>query len=251
MKTMFAFDLDGTLAASKQAIEGDMATILADLLDRADVAVISGGDWPQFEKQVIGQLPERANTDRLFILPTSGTKLYRHQAGEWTRIYAHEFSAEERDRIVASLKEASQEAGYDKEQTWGEQIEDRGSQITYSALGQQAPLDAKEHWDPDFAKRKKLQAILRTKLPKLAINVGGSTSIDITHEGIDKAYGMRQLAEHSDTKFEAMLFFGDAIYEGGNDYAVKAAGIDSIRVRDSAETATALRAVTYCLPKRD
>lgn len=151
---------------------------------------------------------------------------------------------------MTSLEEASKEAGYDKDKNWGEKIEDRGSQITYSGLGQEAPLEAKEKWDPAFNKRKTLQAILKNKLPDLAINVGGSTSIDITRAGIDKAYGMRQLAENSAKPLEQMLFFGDAIYKGGNDYAVKTAGIDSINVRDPQETATAMRAIVFCLPER-
>ena len=52
MKWLIAFDLDGTLAESKRPLSEDMAAILARLLAITDVAVISGGDWPQFEKQI-------------------------------------------------------------------------------------------------------------------------------------------------------------------------------------------------------
>ena len=133
---------------------------------------------------------------------------------------------------------------------WGERVEDRGSQITFSGLGQEAPLDAKKAWDPDFSKRKAMQVLLRKALPDLSVNIGGSTSLDITHAGIDKAYAMRRLAEHSGIATADMLFLGDAIYPGGNDDAVRAAGMDTIAVRDVAETATAVRAMIACLPVR-
>ncbi len=75
MKQMIAFDLDGTLAESKQPIGKPMAEALRALLDIALVAVISGGDWPQFETQVVERLPEDSAIDRPFIMPTTGTKL--------------------------------------------------------------------------------------------------------------------------------------------------------------------------------
>lgn len=246
MKKLIAFDLDGTLAESKQPIQPPMAELLAALLRVAKVAVISGGDWPQFETQVVSRLPQGADLPSLFIMPTTGTKLYRFD-GEWRTIYAELFSPEEHARTADALHQAVEEAGLKNERTWGEQIEDRGSQVTFSALGQEAPLDAKKAWDPDIAKRKALQATLRKVLPDLSVNVGGSTSIDITRKGIDKAYGMRRLAEHSGVPTADMLFLGDATYPGGNDAPVPEAGIDTVSVRDVQETRTAVAAIIACL----
>lgn len=248
MKTMIAFDLDGTLAESKQAISEEMAELLESLLATADVAVISGGDWPQFESQVVSHIPAGADLTRLWIMPTTGTKLYRFD-GAWRAIYADVFDQDERTKIVDTLDRVMREKGFDQGQTWGERIEDRGSQITFSALGQQAPLDAKKTWDPDFSKRKAMQVDLGKLLPGMSINIGGSTSIDITRQGIDKAYGMRRLAEHANIGFENILFMGDAIFPGGNDDPVRAAGIDVIRVRDPQDTAVAIRAVVACLKR--
>ena len=247
MKRLIAFDLDGTLAQSKQKIGEEIAGLLARLLEKVAVAVISGGDWPQFEQQVVAALPADTPTERLFIMPTTGTKLYRHADAAWHAVYAETFAPEQRDAILRALADATQEAGFADERIWGERVEDRGSQITFSGLGQQAPLDAKTAWDPDFAKRKAMQVILRRLLPDLSVNIGGSTSLDVTHQGIDKAYAMRRLAEHSGIATGDMLFLGDAIYPGGNDDAVRAAGMDTLKVRDPAETATALRAMLYCL----
>lgn len=247
MKKLIAFDLDGTLAESKQPIQPDMAAAMARLMGVAEVAVISGGDWPQFETQVVQRMPPEANLARLWIMPTTGTKLYRLTGGAWHAVYADIFSDEEKRHILAALDRAETAQGLNQGQTWGERIEDRGSQITFSGLGQQAPLDAKKAWDPDFAKRRALQAAVQQDLPDLSINVGGSTSIDITRKGIDKGYGMGRLASASGISFEAMLFMGDAIYPGGNDDPVRVAGIDVVKVRDPAETLTAITAVVACL----
>ena len=247
MKKLVAFDLDGTLAASKQPLESDMAEALADLLGVADVAVISGGDWPQFDKQVASRLPERADLSRLWLMPTTGTKLYTFRDGQWSAVYAELFEDAEKQKIKAAFDESLAATGFVPEQSWGERVEDRGSQITFSALGQQAPLDAKEKWDPDHAKRKVIQADLRKRLPGLAINIGGSTSIDVTREGVDKAYGLKKLSKESGIALDAMLFVGDAIFPGGNDYPAKELGLDTVRVRDPQETLAVIATVVACV----
>ncbi len=246
MKQLVAFDLDGTLAESKQPLTAAMGEALADLLDVADVAVISGGDWPQFETQVANRLPDRADRFRLWLMPTTGTKLYTHRDGAWQAAYAELFDEEQRREILNAFDAALEATGFVPEETWGERIEDRGSQITFSALGQQAPIHAKEMWDPDFAKRKIIQADLKERLPGLSINMGGTTSIDITREGVDKGYGLSKLAEASGFPLDAMLFIGDAIFPGGNDYPAKEIGLDTVRVRDPAETLAVIAAIVAC-----
>ncbi|QNQ08459.1 HAD-IIB family hydrolase [Sphingomonas alpina] len=245
MKHLVAFDLDGTLAESKQPLQEAMGEALADLLAVAQVAVISGGDWPQFEKQVASRLPARADRSRLWLMPTTGTKLYRYD-GAWAPVYAELFDDAQKQAIFAAFDAALTATGFVPEQVWGERIEDRGSQITFSALGQQAPLDAKEHWDPDFAKRKVIQADLRTRLPGLSINIGGATSIDITREGVDKAYGLKKLRDASGIALDAMMFIGDAIFPGGNDYPAKELGLDTVRVRDPLDTLSVIATIVAC-----
>ena len=246
MKQLIAFDLDGTLAESKQPIDSEMSGLLRRLLQVAMVAVISGGDWPQFKQKLIGQLPKDIEFHKLFLLPTSGTKLYRYEDG-WQLGHAELFTKSERAHILRTLEETVAGAGLSVERSWGEKIEDRGSQITFSGLGQQAPLVAKHSWDPDFVKRKRLQAALGPLLPGFAVNVGGSTSIDITRQGVDKAYGMHKLAEVSGVPVVDMIFVGDALYPGGNDYPVRSAGIDTIAVRDVTETKRIIAAIAFCL----
>ena len=246
MKELVAFDLDGTLAESKQPLQEPMGEALANLLDVAHVAVISGGDWPQFEKQVASRLPERADRTKLWLMPTTGTKLYRFD-DEWRAVYAELFEDEEKQKIFTAFDEALEATGFVPEKTWGERIEDRGSQITFSALGQEAPIDAKHSWDPDFAKRKVIQADLQKRLPGLSINMGGATSIDITREGVDKAYGLKKLSDASGIALDKMMFIGDAIFPGGNDYPAEQLGLDVVKVKNVDGKLAAIAGIVACL----
>ena len=236
MKKLIVFDLDGTLAASKSPLDSEMSGLLHHLLLIVRVAVISGGDWAQFEKQLLSNLPHDKTLANLSLLPTCGTKFYRYDAGDWKKIYSEDLTAEERDKILSSLTKAIISADFKTDKLRGEQIEDRGSQITFSALGQKAPLEEKNKWDPDFSKRKKIKAILDTLVPEFSVRIGGSTSIDITKPGIDKAYGIRKLRDLLGISLKEMIYIGDALYVGGNDYPAKEAGVDCISVKDPNET---------------
>ena len=246
MKKLIVFDLDGTLAESKASIDADMSRLLHDLLGIVKVAVISGGDWPQFQKQVVSHLPQDKSLANLSILPTSGTKFFRY-AGDWKKLYSEDFTSDEKEKIVGSLKKAVAEAGFQVEKVWGEVIEDRGSQITFSALGQQAPLEEKRKWDSDFAKRKKIKAILDPLLPGFSVRMGGSTSIDVTKPGIDKAYGIRKLRDVLGISLKEMIFIGDALFAGGNDYPAEQAGVVSICVQGPHETKRVIQMGIGCL----
>jgi phosphomannomutase len=246
MKKLVVFDLDGTLAQSKASIDSEMGNLLGKLVGTVKVAIISGGNWPQFEKQVLSHLGKDAGLENLSILPTCGTKFYKYDR-KWVQVYAEDFTDQQKAKIISSLEKAIEQSGEKAEKTWGATIEDRGSQITYSALGQQAPLEQKKKWDPDFARRKKIKAILDQLIGDFSVRLGGSTSIDITKPGIDKAYGIRKLREILGMAIEEMIFVGDALFPGGNDYPAKEAGVDSIRVRDPDETKRVIEAIIACL----
>ncbi|HTH81756.1 MAG TPA: HAD-IIB family hydrolase [Mucilaginibacter sp.] len=246
MKKLVVFDLDGTLAESKAAIDDEMVKILDALIDVTKVAIISGGDWPQFEKQVLSKLTHNKTLENLSILPTCGTKFYEYKSG-WKKLYAEDFTADQKKKIITSLNAAVEEQGFKPKKIWGEQIEDRGSQITFSALGQEAPLDAKKEWDPGFAKRKKIQKALSKTIPEFSVNLGGTTSVDITKPGIDKAYGIKKLKEILNIKRKDMIFIGDAIFPGGNDYPAKETGVTSICIKDPNETKRVIQGIIACL----
>jgi phosphomannomutase len=246
VKKLIVFDLDGTLAESKSAMDEEMAGLFAGLLAVVRVAIISGGDLPQFQTQVLARLPAATKLDDLSLLPTCGTRFFQYDNG-WQKLYAEDLSADQKKKIIDALKRAVEQSGFKAAKTWGESIEDRESQITYSALGQQAPLDEKKNWDPDFAKRKKIKAILDPLLPDFAVNLGGSTSIDITKPGIDKAYGIGKLRDILNVTIAEMIYVGDALFPGGNDYPARSTGALCIQVRDPNETKRVIEAITACL----
>jgi HAD superfamily hydrolase (TIGR01484 family) len=247
MKRLIVFDLDGTLAESKSSIDAEMSGLLHELLDIIKVAVISGGDWPQFEKQVLSNLPHDDFLENLSLLPTCGTKFYEYAAGNWKKIYSEDFTDDEKNKIISSLKKAIGEDGFKVEKVWGETIEDRGSQITFSALGQQAPLEEKVKWDPDFTKRRKIKTILDNLIPTFTVRLGGATSIDVTKLGIDKAYGIGKLRDTLGIAIQEMIFIGDALFPGGNDYPAEEAGVVSIRVKNPTESKRVIETIIACL----
>jgi phosphomannomutase len=222
-----------------------MATLLNNLLDVVQVAVISGGNWPQFEKQVLSRLGESKRLNSLSLLPTCGTQFYKYDK-RWEKLYAEDFTDEQKEKIISSMRKAIEQSGLKAAKVWGEQIEDRGSQITFSALGQEAPLKEKVKWDPDFTKRKKMKTILDPLIPDFSVRLGGSTSIDITKPGIDKAYGIKKLRDILGLSIEEMIFIGDALFPGGNDYPAEEAGVVSIRVKDPHETKRVIETMIAC-----
>ena len=246
MKKLIVYDLDGTPAESKSSLDAEMAALLHDLIGVIKVAVISGGNWPQFETQLLSHLPHDERLANLSILPTCGTKFYQY-SGDWKKLYEEDFTEDQRGKIRNSLRKALAAAGFKVEKTWGEDIEDRGSQITYSALGQQAPLEEKDKWDPDYAKRKKIKALLDAYIPEFSVRIGGVTSIDITKPGIDKAYGIRKLRDLLGISLKEMIYIGDALFVGGNDYPAEEAGVASIPVRDPRETKRVTETIIACL----
>ena len=242
MKKLIVFDLDGTLAESKSAMDDEMVSLLNSLLAFVKVAVISGGDWPQFQKQLLAQNFISSRLPNLSLLPTCGTKFYGYLS-DWKEIYSDDLSISQKDQIIKALNTAMHSLQLTPAKVWGEIIEDRGSQITFSALGQGAPLSEKREWDPEFVKRRKMQEFLNKLIPEYSVRLGGTTSIDVTRPGIDKAYGIAKLVEILGIKKEEMLFVGDALFPGGNDYPVVEAGVFSIHVRDPNETKRVIEAI--------
>lgn len=239
MKKLIAFDLDDTLAVTKSAINDRMAELLGVLLKSYQVCIISGGWFPQFEKQVVNELKiEHHYLQNLHLMPTCGTRYYRYDdiTKEWKLIYSEDIPEKDKKRIIEALIGATKKCGYYEENPYGELAQDRYSQITYSALGQDAPANEKYVWDPDTSKRQKIRSLVVEELSDYEVRIGGTTSIDVTIPGVDKAYGMQKLIEALEISSEDILFIGDKLKEGGNDYPVKAMGIDCIEVKNHEDT---------------
>jgi HAD superfamily hydrolase (TIGR01484 family) len=242
-KKLAMFDLDGTLTKSKSPINEEISDLICKLLTVAKVGIISGGGYPQFLTQFVSKLPtSQENYKNLFLLPTSGTRMYTWK-GEWHLEYAEDLGPKEKERIMDVLNNVINNSPvYTKpDVVYGDIIEDRGSQITFSALGQKAPVDAKYAWDKDRKKREAIADYIRKKIPEFDIRVGGATSVDITHKGVNKAYGIMKLVQFLKITIPDVVFVGDALFYGGNDYPAKSTGADCVQVNGPEDTAKLIR----------
>ena len=243
------FDLDDTLAPSKSTMDPAMSRAFADLLDRVPVCIISGGRFEQFEAQALnGFQASEESLSRLHLMPTCGTRYYLWQQGTWTLQYAEDLSDDEKSREISMLEEGARELGLWHPGAWGDLIEDRGSQITFSALGQQAPVAAKHAWDPDGAKKLALWKYISPRLPDLEVRGGGSTSIDITRKGIDKAYGIRRLLEKLDLELDPREVVDDVAVALADQARVLDRAVDRVEVERRGERGR--RAVRRRAPRR-
>ena len=247
-KKLIVFDLDGTLTESKTDMDSEMAELLGELLKNKKVAVIGGGKFGMFEKQLLAKLPDSDNLKNLFLFPATATVFYRYVddnpaiedkgGAGWRFVYSHDLTSDQKDRILKAFEQTFTELNYTQSaQIYGELIEDRGSEITFSALGQQAPLDLKEKWKEEHTDLKlKITETLQKHLPDMEVRAAGYTSIYVTHKGIDKEYGLKQIRDRLGLSFDDMIFIGDALFEGGNDSAALRTGIPCFSVRDPTET---------------
>ena len=251
MKKLIAFDLDGTLAPSKSHFHPRMVALFDKLLETYHVCVISGGKYELFQRQFLTQITEEPHLlSRLHLMPTSGTRYYVYEKNSWNLQYAEDFTPAEKKKIIAALEEGLHESGYAVAKTYGDTIEDRDSQITLSILGQEIVAELgdegvriKEEWDPDGKKKMKIRDIIAPKIPEFTVRAAGATSIDVTQPGVDKAYGMQKIMDATGFKKEDILFMGDKIVPGGNDYAVEEMGIECISVRNWQDTAYAIEGI--------
>ncbi len=257
MKKLIAFDQDDTINITKLPLDKEMAHLFVQLLDKFQVCIISGTNWEVMKKNDIDTLSsfDKVNLKNYIIMPTTGTQLW-HYVGKdgvaeegqilqdgFKREYAYFLNDHQVQTVQNSIETAAKELGYWCENPKGEIIENRGSQVTFSALGQWATPEEKHAWDPDMQKRKAIVAQITPVLEELGLQVGigGATSIDVTLPGINKAYGMKRLMEHTSLAKEDILFIGDKLQPGGNDYPVKTLGIDTIEVQSAEDTKWILR----------
>lgn len=277
-KYMIVFDLDDTLSESKTNVGEEISRLLHALLCDGEydedgdfigfnyaVGIISGCAYEQFEKQLLEPFWKHVrNNDawgkeiwadqicsRMFLMPASGSQLYFYNSsGGWRCAYKESLALREKVEVYNAFYRACEDANIlPLANPYGEIAEDRDSQITFSFLGQQAPLEIKKSWDPNQAKRFKVLKEMQKTLAKIGlsnkyeITVGGSSSIDVTLKGRDKAYGLQKFLDwdewrHVKTKIDPgqVLFVADAIFPGGNDYSVKYLGVECKKVSCPADT---------------
>lgn len=252
MKKVLTFDIDQTLNIAKTPIGEEIAQLLVRCLDHFQVCTISGQKFEQFLRQIVEPMQAAGVTDaqlaNLHLFVAQGTQYYRYDTAknDWEKVYSYPLTDEQVKVISETLEKASKELGYWEEDKLAEGdiiIENRLSQVTFSALGQTASPEHKYKWDPDHKKREAIVARAKELAPDFAYRIGGTTSIDVAVPGVDKSYGMKHLMEELQVEKSDILYFGDMTQPGGNDYPVVEMGIDVITVRSHEDTSYALQGI--------
>ncbi|MFZ2205163.1 MAG: HAD-IIB family hydrolase [Minisyncoccia bacterium] len=243
-KKVIVFDLDGTLAESKQGLDQEMIDLLNELLGIKKVAIITGGGFPQLQKQVISHLTsDIEKLKNLYIFPTKGAMMYSFDGKDWNKIYEHQLAEQDKGKILDAFNQMYKEVDFLPKETFGQTLEDRGTQFTFSALGQEAPVELKKVWDIDVSKRKEIKKVLDKYLPDFSVEIGGMTSVDVTEKMIDKGFALEKICEYLNIKIDEVLFIGDAIFEGGNDYSVIKTRVPNINVYNVDETKNIIKEI--------
>ncbi len=242
-KKIISFDLDGTLTVSKSPITSEMANLVKKLLKQKIVFVISGGWFKQFELQFLQYFHDDNSImpfiHNLILLPCSGSQRYEYDQikKEWQLTDREPLDDAAKERAIKLLQEIIDSGLYEiPPNPIGKIIEDRDTQVTFTPNGQQAPIAIKRLWDPDRKKREKIKAMLTPHLPEVDILINGSSSIDIVPKGFNKAVGLKRLLKKMGLQESDMVFVGDALFPGGNDYSVFEAGVETISVKGPEET---------------
>ena len=248
MKKVLAFDIDQTLNVAKTPIPDEIADLLVRCLDHFEICPISGQKFDQFLIQIVDRLqgatPEQLKHLHLFV--AQGTQYYKYNGSEWEQVYSYPLTDAQVAKISQTIEQSAKELGFweeDQLAAGDEIIENRLSQVTFSALGQHAGTEAKYAWDPDCKKREQIVARCKELAPEFDYEIGGTTSINAITPGMNKAFGMTHLLEELGVKKTDVLYFGDMTQPGGNDYPVVQMGIDTITVRSHEDTAYALRGI--------
>ena len=252
MKKVLAFDVDQTLNVAKMPIPDEIAELLVKCLDHYEICPISGQKYEQFLIQIVNRLEDAGVTleqlSHLHLFVAQGTQYYRYnvEKKDWDRVYNYPLTDEQVTKITETIEKAAKELGYweeDKLADGDEIIENRLSQVTFSALGQKAGTEAKYAWDPDHKKREAIVKRCKELAPEFEYEIGGTTSINAITPGMNKVFGMTHLMEELKVEKPEILYFGDMTQPGGNDYPVVQMGIDTITVRSHEDTAYALRGI--------
>ena len=77
---------------------------------------------------------------------------------------------------------------------------------------------------------------MEPEVPEANFNIGGTTTIDVLQKGFNKAVGLKRLIKKLGFEKKDLLFVGDGLFLGGNDYSVYEAGFETIKVEGPDQT---------------
>jgi len=215
------FDMDQTIAPSRQLILPKMYELLRNLPH--DIIIVSGQD--------VEKISWQSNNLPAFTLGQNGNHATDVDNIELWNVPLDEIHrAEIMEHIAAIIEILDHELNHD----W-KPIEDRGAQITFSPIGNTAPVEHKTAYDPDRKKREFLMRHIPFESDELVVKIGGSTSLDYIHKDRHKGTNVQKLIDLMRWNKDECIYFGDGLYPGGNDEAVIGV-IETVAVEDHNDT---------------
>jgi phosphomannomutase len=200
----FIFDVDGTLTPSRGTIDPAFKEFFNEFCRSNQVFLVTGSDKPKTVEQLGEDTYNLAHT----VYQCNGNDVWQSKkhirTNEWTLPEApHEWLA---NRLTDS--------GFPKR--CGIHFEHRPGMVNFSIVGRGANANDRAHyvkWDKDTNERNDIADVFNDLFPELEAKVGGETGLDISPKGLNKS----QIIKDFDLNKDEIWFFGDAMYEGGND----------------------------------
>lgn len=215
------FDMDQTIAPARQEILPEMYQLLSSL--KQDIIVVSGSS--------IEQMPNQIRDLQSFRLGQNGNHAIDELGNElWNVPLTNNHRTEILDHISKVVEILELELNHE----W-HPIEDRGAQITFSPIGNTAPIELKKNYDPTRQKRVSMLEKIPFASDDLIVKIGGSTSLDYLHKDRHKGTNVQKLIDVLGWNKEECIYFGDGLYPGGNDEAVIGV-IETVPVEDHLDT---------------
>ncbi len=233
-KKVIIADVDDTICESCQVMSDEMANQINSMIQQGYTFAFLTGT----EKQYLLEMVSSKLRGKHYLLAAIGTECIEVEVGgENKEVYKYNLSEEQINEIVKALEELTQKYNILPVTNKDDQIQNRETQVCLSAIGRHAPKEQKAAYDPNGNKRLEWIQFLKTILDenKYDMTIGGTTSIDITPKGIDKAWGIKHFCEKFGIELENVLFFGDKIHPGGNDFPASKV-VDVVSVKNPEET---------------
>jgi len=231
-----AFDVDDTITKSCQPMQEETSRVLKQI--PVEIAFVTGTDVPELRRMISSGLERRHH-----LLANTGTHYVIVEGDLESEILREYLTPEQKEELISAIKELKAKYNLVPLTSEEDQIIDRGSQITFSILGRNAPPDKKYAYDPDKKKRKVLSEYLETLInPEMyETTTGGTTSLNITLKGKDKCSALRMFMDLNGFLEDEVLFFGNELQPGGNDYSAIRSGVRCIEVQNPEHTVQILK----------
>ena len=200
----FIFDVDGTLTPSRQKMDPVFKTFFKGFIQYNNTWLITGSDYPKTVEQVGEDICKEVRG----VYNCSGNHIWRDGQEAWKN-----------DWILPDLCKEWLEKKLKKSAfgcRTGQHLEQRTGLLNFSIVGRGATLGERKmyvDWDNQTDERKTIANEFNEKFKKKKIvaQVAGETGIDISQKNVDKASILRDVSI-------PIIFFGDKVEPGGNDF---------------------------------